>query len=578
MVDVAELGIKVNSAPALTGAQNLDKLTASAIKADAAADKLATNTGKLGPAMAGAGQNSRMFAQQLSQVAQQGSATGNYVQALAIQLPDLAMGFGAAGIAAGVVASVALPGLMSALVSTGNEARSFNQALDAAEGNLSTLNELAKAYSGDGLVQLQEKYGEVNAELLLFINRMKEAEQAQALDAMREAISGLGDEFGAAFDALNGPAEDLDLVAQMIKDEFGLTVEQVRQLQTALEQASTADSFAEQAAAVAEVRELLAESSVKGGELYMQALQAEDAMRKLANSAPAAGWLSGMISEAQNLAGSLWDAVSAKFALADDPMAALGNDERGSQRDGRASAGAFKSQQAVRDRMRAAASTGGGGGGGSDQYAQQLAALTDSLQTEQDILDQWYEDSQALLADRRSLELLTEQQHKDALLGIEQEYLQQVAELQNDQAQTTLGHWSNLFGNMATIAKAGGDKATGVIKAFSIAQGLIQARAAYLQVLADPSLIGRPFLRTALAYSTMAAGLAQVAAMGGGGGGGARSAAAQGAQTAAAQSVEFMVKGLDRTKSYTGEELAMIFDGITEEAQKRGLQTAIRFV
>ncbi|WP_043775383.1 hypothetical protein, partial [Roseivivax isoporae] len=43
----------------------------------------------------------RQASMQLSQVAQQGAATGNYLQALAIQAPDLALGFGALGIAAG---------------------------------------------------------------------------------------------------------------------------------------------------------------------------------------------------------------------------------------------------------------------------------------------------------------------------------------------------------------------------------------------------------------------------------------------------------------------------------------------
>lgn len=53
------------------------------------------------------------------------------------------------------------------------------------------------------------------------------------------------------------------------------------------------------------------------------------AYRCMVNAAQT-GWLSGMISEAQNLAGSLWDAVSAKWALADDQQySAMGDDELG---------------------------------------------------------------------------------------------------------------------------------------------------------------------------------------------------------------------------------------------------------
>lgn len=56
------------------------------------------------PKMQGFGHQARMVSMQLSQVAQQGSVTGNYLQALAIQLPDLMLGFGALGIVIGAVA------------------------------------------------------------------------------------------------------------------------------------------------------------------------------------------------------------------------------------------------------------------------------------------------------------------------------------------------------------------------------------------------------------------------------------------------------------------------------------------
>lgn len=50
----------------------------------------------------------RMASMQLSQVAQQTSATGNFMQALAIQLPDLALGFGTVGIALGILGGILL--------------------------------------------------------------------------------------------------------------------------------------------------------------------------------------------------------------------------------------------------------------------------------------------------------------------------------------------------------------------------------------------------------------------------------------------------------------------------------------
>jgi len=101
MTDIAQLGIQINSSTAPKAIKELDALTVSAGKAEGAAHRLGAATNQVTPAMAKGGHQSRMMAMQLSQVAQQASATGNFVQALAIQLPDMAMGFGAAGIAAG---------------------------------------------------------------------------------------------------------------------------------------------------------------------------------------------------------------------------------------------------------------------------------------------------------------------------------------------------------------------------------------------------------------------------------------------------------------------------------------------
>lgn len=70
----------------------------------------------------------RMLGQQLSQVFQQGAVTGNYLGALAVQLPDMALGFGGVAIAASIVATVALPMIISAF---GGGKTAADQARDA---------------------------------------------------------------------------------------------------------------------------------------------------------------------------------------------------------------------------------------------------------------------------------------------------------------------------------------------------------------------------------------------------------------------------------------------------------------
>ncbi|TPM39581.1 phage tail tape-measure protein [Mesorhizobium sp. B2-3-4] len=151
MADVASLGLAVDSSGVKQGAASLNLLSTAATKAEAAAAGLSSTTRNASAAAASlaassgnaaaelsqegaaaakstaalqshyiaannnsvaaknTGTQMRMMAMQLSQVAQQTQASGNFIQALAIQLPDLALGFGTVGIALGVLAGILLP-------------------------------------------------------------------------------------------------------------------------------------------------------------------------------------------------------------------------------------------------------------------------------------------------------------------------------------------------------------------------------------------------------------------------------------------------------------------------------------
>lgn len=124
--------------------------------------------------------------------------------------------------------------------------------------------------------------------------------------------------------------------------------------------------------------------------------------------------------------------------------------------------------------------------------------------------------------EKQQLQFTMEQEQLDLALSqkliSEQRYAEEVSRIKAAQQNAELSGYQTFFGNMASAAKAGGDKTSAAVKAFSVAQGILNSYLAYTQVLADPSLIGRPFLRTALAASTLAAGLGAVASMKSGGG------------------------------------------------------------
>ncbi|WP_283177615.1 hypothetical protein [Gemmobacter sp. 24YEA27] len=222
---------------------------------------------------------------------------------------------------------------------------------------------------------------------------------------------------------------------------------------------------------------------------------------------------------------------------------------------------------------------GGGGGGGSSDRQSGLEALITEFATERELIEEWYGTRQALINSYTDQELDFLGGKHGAIERLEAEHQARISELRQQEQNQQLGFYSGFFGNMAAIAQAGGDKLFAVMKAFSIAQGLINSYRAYTEILADPALIGRPFLRQALAYSALGAGLAQVAAMrrtsvGGGGGGGAGSGSSSGgsaASSAPEAPLRVSADAFDPAQFYTGEAVQKWFDAIQKEAGNRGI-------
>lgn len=162
-----------------------------------------------------------------------------------------------------------------------------------------------------------------------------------------------------------------------------------------------------------------------------------------------------------------------------------------------------------------------------EQLQKRLETLMGGLMTETETVNAWYEKSLSDLDNALAQKLIKETEYADARVRLEQEMQQRLTNLRQNETNRTLSTYANFFGSMASLAKAGGEKTFGVVKALSIAEALINSYKAYTQVLADPFYVGRPFLRQIAAASVMASGLAQVASIrsvssSGGGGGGSR--------------------------------------------------------
>ena len=129
MADTATLQLKVDSRPVKAAEDHLIGFTKAGAAAEEQANDLAGAAGRLKPPLSGAGagagaavpkfnnlaNTARQTSLQLSQVAQQGAATGNFMQALAIQIPDLLLPFGTLAIVVGAVAGAFAGPLINAI-------------------------------------------------------------------------------------------------------------------------------------------------------------------------------------------------------------------------------------------------------------------------------------------------------------------------------------------------------------------------------------------------------------------------------------------------------------------------------
>jgi hypothetical protein len=166
MADFATLLLTADSRGLVSGEQALDRLASTAERTENRTGKALEKVGKaandVGKQSAYASQGLRMQAMQLSQVAQQASATGNWLQAIAIQLPDLALAFGPLGIAAGAAAGAALS-YYSTLIDSGEDA------------------EETLAAQADLIQNVAESWGDAVPALTDYVNQLKEAKRVSDL-------------------------------------------------------------------------------------------------------------------------------------------------------------------------------------------------------------------------------------------------------------------------------------------------------------------------------------------------------------------------------------------------------------
>lgn len=181
-------------------------------------DKAAGGTSRLNGALGRLvnGGGLRNTAQQLNQVVQSGVATGNWTTALAVQMPDLLLGFGTFGAVAGAVAGFLIP-LAANLFTT-------RDSVDALEESVKRMNSSFGEYKKAVDLLLSEdlaaQFGTLADAIRPVLDALQENRRLTAVDEIRKGVRTAVDEIVKG--GIN--AENALEVWDDLAEDFGLNV------------------------------------------------------------------------------------------------------------------------------------------------------------------------------------------------------------------------------------------------------------------------------------------------------------------------------------------------------------------
>ena len=540
-------------------------------------EKVGTHTGMLG-ALGNMSNATRAKIQgvgfQVQDFAVQVAGGTSATTAMSQQLPQLLGNFGLVGIAVGTLASIGLPLLGAAFGSTGDSAKSLDTAMSDLRNSVQAINDTAANYTVQGLQALQDKYGEIDQSVLTLIEHQRQYASDKAEATAVASVQALAAQYGALninLDAVGRAAQSSQLAVMNMGKELGLTSDQARALVAAMQDAANATTFEARSAALGRVADLLQQSTAKANDLTGAVIESEAAMRELANSVPAANWLSAALTGAEDLVNKLWEGVRAKAALADTGPGM----DKGTPLFEQGYNGIGLSGDALLpgDKKPTGRSGSAGGKGGTSS---KIDALLQDLQTQREITEAWYAESLTTLNSATEAQLLAVGGRHEALERLEREHQERLRGIRDESDTGALANAESLFGALASVTGAGNSRMLAASKKFAAAEAMINVLRAQAQVLANPDLSFWQKLPAMAAIGR--AGMSLVSALGGSGSAGGGSAKASSAATSSAPAQQaadpllITMKGVDPKQIYSGQAIIDLATALQKEFGKRGLQ------
>lgn len=571
MAELSALNIKITGdatdlkAAVGSATTELGKITTAADRANAGSARLATGLGNTGAAAAGSSHMLRGVAQQLSQVGQQTMATGNFVQALAIQLPDIGIGFGAIGAAAGLLAGIALPLLMSAFGGTGAEAKSLSDALDDMDEAVSNFTSSAQASSAP-MIDLAEKYGTLAKEARAALEAMAGADRIVALNAVREAITAINANLLETVTAREALLAGGGI--RQLSDDFGLLQSQASAVRDALVALETAQGVEAQVAAARRLMRALDDARNSAGELPPELQLAYDAAARIV---PEVAAIAGATDVATASARALGDGFGYAASRAYDVRVAAAQAAAAIDAFNAASLQGSKQYGGRGGDPREFMNGGGGaqnntfggaaynpkkGGGGTNPIIGELETLQNSLMTQEQLQLESYTRQQETLRAALDQRLITQTEYAAMMEASELQHANQMAVIKTQEAQMVSDAARSMYGELEGFLNmfAGKSKAAAIAsialnKGLRIAEIIQNTAAAQMRAYAELGPVAGAVAAAKIgmmgklqAGIVAASGLMQAGGAGRSGGGSAAGAGAGAvAQSSPTQTLNFTI-------------------------------------
>ena len=179
----------------------------------------------------------------------------------------------------------------------------------------------------------------------------------------------------------------------------------------------------------------------------------------------------------------------------------------------------------------------GGASAIADQFAGRLEALQEGLQTEQETIDAWCEESAQILEDGLARKLMTEEEYLEARRRLEEEYAQKSAQIEQARQKNNFQIAAEGMGQILNAVGQGNEKMMRVAKAFNAGMAFIDTMAGAARELrkgtfgfATAAAViarGMGFISAINSTSTRGRGSVSGGSSGGSSGGASQSQAAQ---------------------------------------------------